>query len=175
MSETAPKSLSSRGYPLILTAIVVVADQVTKAFVTSRLPFARPVEVIGDFLRWTYVTNTAVAFSLGRSMPVSVQRVVFFILPLAVLCAILAYYFTAQDLTSKQRWALAAILGGGLGNLVDRIIRSGVVDFIDVKFYGVFGLSRFPTFNLADSTVTIAGLFLVLTFLNTELRMRRKE
>jgi signal peptidase II len=63
---------------------------------------------------------------------------------------------------------LAAVLGGGLGNYVDRIFRRGeVVDFIDFKFYGIFGLQRWPTFNLADSTLVVGGILLLASFLFT--------
>lgn len=161
----------SRTLPFLLTGFIIAADQITKAIVASRLPLARPVEVLGDFLRFTYVLNPAIAFSLGSTLPSHIQKIVFFLLPFLVVCIVLLYYFLSHDLTNGQRWALAAILGGGLGNLVDRLIRSGgVVDFIDVKFYGILRLARFPTFNLADSSVTVAGLFLIFSFLRHELR-----
>lgn len=171
--KTIPKR---RFIPLILTACVIAADQITKLIVASRLPFARPVEIIGDFLRFTYVKNPAVAFSLGRNLSADIQQYLFFILPLLVLVGITIYYFTSRELTIGQRWALAAIFGGGLSNLLDRMIRSGgVVDFIDVKFYGIFGLLRWPIFNVADSTVVIAGLFLIITLLKDELSLRSKK
>ena len=164
-------SAISRTLPFLLTGFIIAADQVTKTIVASRLLLARPVEVLGDFLRFTYVLNPAVAFSLGRKLPSHIQRIVFFLLPLLVLCIVLLYYFLSHDLTNGQRWALAAILGGGSGNLLDRLVRSGgVVDFIDVKFYGILGFARFPTFNLADSSVSVAGLFLIFSFLRHELR-----
>ena len=57
------------------------------------------------------------------------------------------------------------ICGGGFGNLIDRFFRSeGVIDFIDVKFYGLFGLERWPTFNIADSAVVVCGILLLISF-----------
>lgn len=162
--------------PLILTACVIAADQITKFFVSLWLPFARPVEIIGDFLRFTYVKNPAVAFSLGRGLSSNVQKYLFFILPLLVLVGLTIYYFTSREITIPQRWAFAAILGGGASNLIDRLIRSGgVVDFIDFKFFGIFGLHRWPIFNVADSTVVVAGIFLIIILLKEELSLRRKE
>jgi signal peptidase II len=65
-----------------------------------------------------------------------------------------------------QRWATAGILGGGIGNLIDRIFRSeGVVDFISIKFYGFLGFERWPTFNIADSSVVVCCLLLFITIL----------
>ena len=58
------------------------------------------------------------------------------------------------------------IVGGGIGNLIDRAFRAeGVVDFIDVKFFGIFGLDRWPTFNVADSSIIICGILLAITFI----------
>jgi signal peptidase II len=78
------------------------------------------------------------------------------------------YYFYSEEFNTLQRWAIAGILGGGLGNITDRIIRpDGVVDFISVKFYGFLGLERWPTFNIADSSVVICCiLFLISIFVD---------
>jgi len=76
------------------------------------------------------------------------------------------YYFSSNEFTKLQRWATAGILGGGIGNIADRIFRpDGVVDFISVKFYGIFGLERWPTFNVADSAVVVCCLLLFFTII----------
>jgi signal peptidase II len=63
-----------------------------------------------------------------------------------------------------QRWVLCGIVGGGIGNVIDRIFRpEGVVDFVSVKFYGLFGLERWPTFNVADSSVVVCAILLVVS------------
>ena len=68
------------------------------------------------------------------------------------------------------------IVGGGLGNLVDRFFRKeGVVDFIDVKFYGLFGLERWPTFNVADSAVVVCGILLIISFIALTIQDERKK
>ena len=68
------------------------------------------------------------------------------------------------------------IIGGGLGNLIDRFFRKeGVVDFIDVKFYGLFGLERWPTFNVADSAVVVFGLILVISFIVTSIKETKNQ
>jgi signal peptidase II len=85
----------------------------------------------------------------------------FIILPLGVLGALLAYYLKTDEFSTFQRWAVCGIIGGGFGNLIDRIFRpNGVVDFVSVNFYGLFGLSRWPTFNVADSSVVVCGIIL---------------
>ncbi len=160
-TETRQKLL-----PLMMIPLVVLADQVSKWIVAAALPYGRPVEVLGDFLRLTYVHNPAIAFSLGRNLAPSVRGVLVLVLPLAVTAVMLAVYFTSREIGPFQRWLLAAIAGGGLGNSMDRIFRAGgVVDFVDVKFYGLLGFERWPTFNLADSTVVVAGILLLVSYL----------
>ena len=155
-----------RYLPLLLAPAVAAADQIVKLIVVATLPLERPVSVIGDVVRFTYVHNTAIAFSIGRGIPDDLRRVLLLIAPLAAILLIGVYYLTSADLSRLQRWLLAAIMGGGIGNYVDRIVRpDGVVDFVDVKFYGILGFSRFPTFNLADSTVVIASILLLATSL----------
>jgi len=152
--------------PFTLTFLVILLDQVSKMIVVALLPFARPVEVLGDFLRLTYVKNPAIAFSLGRDLPPGLRTIIFLVLPLSVLAILLYFFFSSDDFNRGQRWILAAIIGGGVGNFIDRLFRSGgVVDFIDVKFYGIFGLERWPIFNIADSTVVVAGILLLFSYL----------
>lgn len=167
------QSLEARLVPLLLTPLVIAADQITKALVVARFEMYRPVEVLGEVVRISVKRNTAMAFSLGHGLPPEAQRVLFLIVPLLVIVAVAVYYFRATDLSRGQRWMVAAVLGGGLGNYVDRIFRAdGVVDFIDVKFYGIFGLERWPTFNVADATVVVAGILLVVSMVVMETRLR---
>jgi signal peptidase II len=152
--------------PLVLTAAVIVADQIVKWIVTRTMPYGRPVEVIGEFLRFVYVQNPNIGFSIGRTLGGGGRFVLARLLPLIVSGVLLVYFLVGKDITRFQRWVLAAVLGGGLGNYVDRIFRQGeVVDFIDVKFFGIFGLQRWPTFNLADSTLVVGGILLLASFL----------
>jgi len=128
-----------------------------------------------DFLHIYHVRNKALAFSLGTGIPEMLQPVVFIVLPLVVLAVLLVYYFKSSDFTRLQRWATAAIIGGGIGNLIDRIFRpDGVVDFISVKFYGIFGFERWPTFNFADSSVVIGCILLFITIIITPTKKKEQ-
>ena len=153
-----------------MTAIIVIIDQITKAFIVAnvqRIEFSGfAIEVFGDFLRIIHTRNLGIAFSIGRGLPDGVRRLVFTILPAIVLAGLLAYYIRVDAFTRFQRWAVAGIIGGGLGNLIDRVFRrEGVVDFVDVKFYGIFGFDRWPTFNVADATVVVCGILLMIGLL----------
>lgn len=161
--------------PFILTASIVAADQITKAVVAARIPLNTVgVSFWGGFFRIVHVGNTGVAFSMGRSWPDPVKRVLFIVIPLAVLVFLAVYLVRSKDLTRAQRWILAGICGGGLGNLVDRIFRGGrVVDFLDFRFYGLFGLERWPSFNIADASIVVSGILLILSMIIMEIRARK--
>ena len=157
-----------RGLPLLLTGIIIVIDQISKAFIAAKWPInSMIVDVFNnDFLQIYHVRNKAIAFSLGVGIPDTIKPVAFVVLPVLVLGVLLWYYLRADDFTRLQRWAVAGILGGGIGNIIDRIFRpEGVVDFISVKFYGLFGFERWPTFNLADSSVVVCCILLFITII----------
>ena len=153
--------------PLILTVVVIVLDQITKALVCRFIPVNTiGTQFLGDFLRIIHVRNPGVAFSFGARWPDALRRLAFSVIPIIVLGIVLGVYFRNNDFTKLQRWAICGVIGGGFGNIIDRIFRpAGVVDFIDVKFYGLFGLERWPTFNVADSAVVVCGILLVVSFL----------
>lgn len=154
--------------PFILTASIVVADQVSKCLVVRFIePFRLTrdsVSVIGDFVTFIQTQNLGIAFSIGQTWPPVARRIVFIIIPLIVVVITCWYLIKGRDFTNLQRWALAGIIGGGLGNLVDRVFRiDGVVDFILVNMYGFLGQRYFPVFNVADSSVTVCGILLVVS------------
>jgi signal peptidase II len=158
--------------PFILTGLVILADQLVKNFIVKNWPqegtLIRDVFRNG-FLYIYHVRNKAIAFSLGHNLPDSLRPVFFIIVPIVVLGLLVWYYFRSEEFGRLQRWAVAGIIGGGLGNIIDRIFRpDGVVDFISVKFYGLLGLERWPTFNIADSSVVVCCiLFLVSIFIDS--------
>lgn len=153
--------------PLFLSLVIILLDQISKALIVRSIPL----HTIGasywnGFLRIIHTRNLAIAFSLGSSLPGQVKYLLFIILPVILLSALLWYFLRTESFTALQRWAVAGIIGGGFGNLIDRVFRpAGVVDFIDVRFYGLFGLERWPTFNIADSSVVVAGILLVISFI----------
>jgi signal peptidase II len=158
----------TRTFPLILTGIIILVDQCSKAFIAAKWPInSMIVDVFNnDILQIYHVRNKAIAFSLGEGIPDTIKPVAFVVLPLLVLGVLFWYYLSSNDFTRIQRWAVAGILGGGIGNIIDRIFRSeGVVDFISVKFYGLFGFERWPTFNAADSSVVVCCILLFISII----------
>lgn len=129
-----------------LAAILVVLDWLTKQWAIAALSHREPIPVLGDFVRLTFTRNTGVAFGLlaDWKLPLGWVSVVAlaFVLWLAVRSGAAGWY---------RATALGLILGGAVGNLIDRVRWGSVVDFVDV---GIGGL-RWPVFNLADSAITI--------------------
>ncbi len=160
--------------PLILTLLIIAADQISKALVVRNIPYHTVGKsFFGGILRIIHTRNLAVAFSIGNSLSSSVRIILFTVVPLIILILLLVYFMKSSEFTTLQRWAVAGILGGGFGNLIDRIFRPlGVVDFIDVKFYGILGFERWPTFNIADASVVVCGILLFIGYITEG---RRKD
>ena len=166
------KELKSKLWPISLAALVIILDQITKILVVKNIPlYTIGTSFFGDFLRIIHVANTGVAFSVGATWSDTLRRLFFSLIPLIVIGIVVAIYFRNNSWTRLQRWAIMGIAGGGLGNLIDRFFRAeGVVDFIDVKFYGLFGMERWPTFNIADSAVVVCGIILIVSFIVTYIK-----
>jgi signal peptidase II len=150
-----------KALPFSLTVLVILLDQITKACIAGNWPVGTMITDVfnNDLLRIYHVRNKVIAFSLGTGLPETVRPFLFVILPVAVLGFLCFFYWKSDEFTGVQRWAIAGIVGGGLGNLIDRVFRpEGVVDFISVKFFGILGFERWPTFNIADSAVVICVL-----------------
>jgi len=159
--------IKERILPLSLTAFIILLDQISKALIVRTQPFhpAFIHDVFDNDFLWIYhVRNKAIAFSLGENLPDAFKPFIFIIIPILVLGFLVWYYFKTNEFTLLQRWAAAGIIGGGLGNMIDRVFRpDGVVDFISVNVYNLFGMSRWPTFNFADSSVVVCCLLLLVT------------
>lgn len=161
--ERASETLSRpRRFSLTLeTAIpvvVLVLDQLTKAWVRSAMTLNETIPVVGDVVRFTYIHNEGAAFGLSVG-PHSSQ--VFLVLAAVASVLVLYLLLSTPREERMQRVALALILGGALGNIIDRVRWSMVVDFIQVGVAGHF----WPIFNVADSAVTIGAVLLAWTYL----------
>jgi len=141
---------------LLYAALVVVLDQITKYLVRHNLDLHTSVPVLGDFFRLNYVENSGIVFGIkvGGALPLFTI--------LSVVATILILYYLYRERTNHLmiRVSLALVLGGAVGNLIDRLVFGKVADFLD---FGV-GQYRFFVFNVADSAVTVGViLFLFLT------------
>ncbi|MFW5800585.1 MAG: signal peptidase II [Spirochaeta sp.] len=181
--ENSERGIASRRDKLLpgIAAVAVLAvDQLTKLLVVMNIEYTRPPQVafqfFGDFFQIIHTRNLGIAFSMGRGLPETWRSVLFVLLPLLVMIGLAVYYWRTNELSQAQRWFIAVIVGGGLGNLIDRFFRSeGVVDFLDVRIYGLFGMERWPTFNIADAAVVVAGILFMGSILIEDIRNNRRE
>jgi len=137
---------------------VLALDQLTKSWVRSSMSLNETIPVVGDVVRLTYIHNEGAAFGLSIG---AYSSQVFLVLAAIASALVLYLLLTAPQGERMQRIALALILGGALGNIIDRIRWSMVVDFIQVGISGHF----WPIFNVADSAVTIGAAMLAWTYL----------
>ena len=141
---------------LILSAVIILFDWITKQWAISSLEYMQPVEVVAGFWNWTLVHNRGAAFSFLASAG-GWQQWLFSALAVIIsgVCIVMLKN------TSRNDWRtalpLALIIGGALGNLIDRIRFGYVVDFVH-WYYGSF---HWPVFNLADSAISIAAVLLI--------------
>ena len=165
MAERA--SLVSRIVPLVVALFFLLVDQATKYWVAAHVSLGQVAwSWGGDFFWLVHARNTGVAFSMGDALPGPLRSVLFLLVPIVVLILLAIFYWRDKSLFGIQRWALALVLGGGTGNLIDRAFRKhGVVDFLSFKFYGLFGMERWPTFNVADSMVVVGVALLAVSLI----------
>ncbi|UTC74568.1 signal peptidase II [Treponema sp. OMZ 792] len=162
--------------PFLLTAIVIIVDQVTKILVVKYMSVNEAIPVIGDLLNLRLVYNTGAAFSLGAGFGEIPRKIFLVFLPFLLLVALTGAYLRSAELTKAQRWFICGIIGGGFGNLIDRFFRSeGVVDFIDVKFFGILGMERWPTFNAADSFIVCCGIGLCINLILNGIKQKKVQ
>jgi signal peptidase II len=151
--------------PALLTVVIIIADQATKAWIAGNIPMDTiGSRHMGDFLWIVHTRNLGIAFSIGDSLARIFRIALFIVLPACFLAAATVFSIVSRKLTLIQRYAIAFIVAGGVGNLIDRIFRpEGVVDFISLSLFGILGLDRFPTFNIADSAVTVGAVILLIS------------
>ena len=135
----------------LLALGVVAADQVTKSLVVGALALGERVQVVGDYVRIVHSRNDGILFGLLPESAPIFAAVSIFVLGLIV------YYHSRSGRSLLTTVALGLLLGGAIGNLLDRLRLGSVVDFVDVGI----GALRFYTFNVADAAISTAILFLI--------------
>ena len=152
---------------LLVSASVLAADQLTKAAVASAIPLGGSKQVTSWFAL-THWLNPGGLFGMLQQIPRPAAWAVFLLLPLAGL--VLLGFLFAKAQTRTERFLLAAILGGAVGNLADRVRLGAVVDFL---YFHLPGGPGWPSFNVADAVLSTGILtLLVLTFIRPQAEAR---
>ena len=136
----------------LFAAVIAAADQISKYFTVAKIGLYEKVDFIPGFLGLTYYQNTGAAFSSLEGM-----QWLFALIFVAFTGAIFYEYFKKpMGFTTFERWCIAAIYGGGLGNMIDRVRMGYVVDMIETQFMD------FPIFNVADCFITCGVILLII-------------
>ncbi|MBO4219161.1 MAG: signal peptidase II [Erysipelotrichaceae bacterium] len=145
--------MKTRDYLFII--LLVVIDQLSKLYVNAKMTLHQSIEVIRNFFYITYTRNSGAAWSLLQGQKL------FFIITAAVAVVVIVIYISRSRCSFWEKLGLLLIAGGAIGNVIDRIRLSEVIDFLD--FY-IFGYD-FPIFNIADSCITVGGIIVAATIL----------
>ena len=153
-------------YYILFTVAVVAVDQYTKYLTLANISLYESLPFIPKFLGLTYVQNTGAAFSSFEG-----QQWLFVLIFAALTVAILWEYFRSpMPFTKFERWCIAAVYAGGLGNMIDRVRYGYVVDMIQTLFM------NFPVFNVADCFITCGCFALLISlFFNKEFWKEEKK
>ena len=139
----------------IFAALIVIADQITKYLTVALIPLYSRVDFIPGLLSFTYVQNTGAAWSIFEGM-----QWMFALIFLVLTAAVLYEYFKSPlPFSTFERWCIAAIYGGGLGNMIDRVRLGYVIDMIKTDFM------VFPVFNVADCFITCGCFAMIFSLL----------
>ncbi len=144
----------------LIALILLSLDQFSKYIIRQKIPLAESIPVIKGIFHITYVENTGIAFGLfpqGHSL--------FIIISLIIILVIIFFERKKALKSLRERFCLGLILGGALGNLIDRLRFGFVIDFLDFRIW--------PVFNLADSGVCIGGILMVFFLLKKRPRKER--
>jgi signal peptidase II len=155
----SPARLSRWAVFAALAAVVVVVDQASKALVTSTLAPGESVPIVGDLIRIVFGQNTGALFGLFKD-----NALMFGVVSILVVGLIVVYH--ARSAASPYLTVtLGLLLGGAIGNMADRLRLGYVVDFVDAGI----GSTRFYTFNVADSAISLSVLLLLIAALRPSL------
>ena len=138
---------------IITTFICILLDQLLKILCLNSLAMGESINIISNFWNITLVSNTGAAFSiLSSSTP--------FLIIVSLITIILIYFFfiKGQNLKTYQTILYGLLLGGIIGNLIDRIIYGAVIDYLDFNIFGY----NFPVFNLADTFIVIGVTLIII-------------
>lgn len=151
------------GISLFITIIILVLDQITKFIIASSMKVGDSFEVIPNFLNITSHRNDGAAWGI-----LSGKMSFFFIITIIILVVLIVFYIKEAKNNLLMQIAISLLFAGALGNFIDRVLHGEVVDFVDTYIFGY----NFPIFNVADSSLTIGVLLIIIALLTD---MKKEE
>lgn len=148
---------------------IITLDIATKVQIVKNFSMGERFDMLGGFFRIALVYNEGFVFGLGQG-----YKNVALGISLVVLTGMVIYYFMEKNRTFLFNTSMTLIVSGAVGNIIDRVIpgRPGVVDFISV---GVDGVYRWPSFNVADSSIVVGAFLLIIVFIREEQKRKKQE
>lgn len=156
---------------LLISGAVVIADQLTKLWVVATYPFGSETEVIPGLFRLVHTRNRGIAFGLFGASGSAVQLALLIVV--AGIVGFVAWQLSRTGDDGLEGWGLALVLGGAVGNIVDRVVRGEVVDFLDFYLRAGGREHHWFAFNLADSAISVGACLVVLGELISQARSKR--
>ena len=155
--------MNKKYFPLIIIfLIIVLIDQITKFYIASNFELYQSIEIIRGFFNITYIRNSGVAFGMFSNLKGSFIQIIFIAIYIIAIISILILY---RETHGYSHIALSLIFSGAIGNLIDRIFRGEVVDFMDFHWQNY----HWPAFNVADSCITVGVGLLMITLVRTKI------
>ncbi|MBP7734654.1 MAG: signal peptidase II [Spirochaetes bacterium] len=154
--------------PLGLITAILSLDIVTKFLIVRNYGFGDRTDFLNGFLRIALVYNEGGVFGILQG-----HKNLFLIVSIVVLALMIVYYFFEKNKSLLFNTSMALIVAGAVGNIIDRLVpgRPGVVDFISI---GVDGVYRWPSFNVADSSIVVGAFLLIVVFYKEELKRKKQ-
>lgn len=162
-------TIRTYGLPLAIIVVILTLDTVTKQIIVRGFSFGERADFLGGFLRIALVYNEGGVFGILQG-----HKNLFLVVSIIVLALMLLYYLFEKNKSVLFSVSMACIMSGAVGNIIDRLVpgRPGVVDFISV---GVDGVYRWPSFNVADSSIVVGAFLLILVFYREERKRKSQE
>jgi signal peptidase II len=156
-------------YTFVLVSIAVIGiDRLFKWIIKSTMELGESINVIGNFVQISYILNSGIAFGMFDSNPSPMKIPILVAVSFVALGIIFYIFFSLPKNIKLTGISMGLIFGGAIGNIIDRILRGEVLDFIDIDFpnfsipaLGVY-MIRWPTFNVADSSVLVGIIMLLV-------------
>lgn len=159
---------------IVIFCILIVnvgCDQISKSVVRQRIDYYEQISIVKNYLTLTKVENSGAFLSLGHSLPDPVRFVLLSFIPLILIGIGLGYLFLKSGLPKTTMLGFAFVLGGGIGNIYDRLVRGSVTDFLHIDF----GIFQTGIFNMADVSVLTGVLIVLISSFSKEVVANQPE
>ena len=145
----------------LTSVIVLLIDQIVKLLIKTNMSLNEEISIIPNFFSIQYLKNTGAAFSILEN-----QTILLAITSIICISVIIYYLKKEKNLTTTMYLSFGLVLGGILGNLIDRIVYQGVIDFLSFQIFNY----NFPVFNIADIGITIGVLLLIIIYISRDIK-----